>query len=97
LLRNTIASETEFLNAIGAYNPVQINQTIQRDAVGLVAQALCAGSNQDRVVMGVAKARGFTPGPKAAAPVETEQKKQLELKKDIGAAFRYLKQGIESS
>jgi hypothetical protein len=61
------------LAATGAYNPLQITQPIQQEAIGLSAQALQAGRNPAQVVMDVAKARGFAPKRKQAAqPRETE-------------------------
>lgn len=73
------------LMATGAYNPVQINEILSQEAVGLAAQAVQAGRNPAQVVMDIAKARGFRATPKQA--VETEQEKITRIAKGQEAGF----------
>jgi hypothetical protein len=78
------------LAAIGSYNPVQINQMVASEAIGLAAQALQGNRNPAQVVMEVAKARGFTPKPKgqaqppAAAETETERLARIAKGQEAG-------------
>lgn len=75
------------LNALG-YQPMQIQQTIKQEAIGLAAQALQGGRNPAQIVMDLAKARGFAPKPKTAeAPKETEQQKIERIAKGQEAGF----------
>jgi hypothetical protein len=79
------------LQAVGGYNSVQINLIISQEAIGLASQALQAGRNPARVVLDVAKARGFTCKPKEApaaqAPPETEQQRIARIAKGAGSWF----------
>jgi hypothetical protein len=78
------------LNAIGSYNPMQINQMISQEAIGLAAQAIQGGRNPAQVVMEIAKARGFAPKAKVQAvetPAETEQEKITRIAKGQEAGF----------
>lgn len=73
------------LQATGAYNPMQIQQIVTQEAIGLAAQALQNGKNPGEVVMNVAKARGFAPKPKQAA--ETEEEKIARIAKGQEQGF----------
>lgn len=73
------------LLATGAYNPVQINQILLNETLGLAENAIRAGRNPAQVVMDVAKARGFAVKP--AAPVETEQQKIDRIARGQEAGF----------
>ena len=71
---------------------------IQQEAVGFAAQALRVGRNPAQVVMELAKARGFMPKPKTAAPAETEQEKIARIARGQEAGFSLSPgNGIESS
>lgn len=79
------------LAALGTYNPVQINQIVAQEAIGLAAQALQAGKNPARIVFELAKVRGFAPKakevPVVEVPAETEQQKLARISKGQEAGF----------